>query len=65
MLGLFDSRNLGTATALLPVAVLGILLGIWVRKRLSTDWFYRVAYTLMFVTGAKLLYDGVTHLAAT
>jgi len=64
MLGLFDARNLGTAAVLLPVAAAGILLGIWVRKRLSTRWFYRVAYTLMFVTGAKLLYDGVTHLAA-
>ena len=64
LLDLFDSRNLGTAAALLPVAVFGILLGIWVRKRLSTGWFYRIAYTLMFVTGAKLLYDGVTHLVA-
>jgi uncharacterized membrane protein YfcA len=63
LLGLFDARNLGTAAVLLPVSVFGILLGIWVRKRLSTDWFYRVAYTLMFVTGAKLLYDGVTNLA--
>ena len=65
MLGLFDSRNLGTAVTLLPVAVAGILLGIWVRKRLSTDWFYRVAYSLMFVTGAKLLYDGVGNLVAS
>jgi uncharacterized membrane protein YfcA len=64
MLGLFDARNLGTAFALLPVAVGGILLGIWVRKKLSTLWFYRVAYALMFVTGAKLLWDGVTNLVA-
>jgi hypothetical protein len=28
-------------------------------------WFYRIAYTLMFVTGAKLLWDGVTHLLAS
>ena len=64
MLGLFDARNLGTAVALLPIAVIGILFGIWVRKRLSTLWFYRIAYTLMFVTGTKLLWDGVTHLLA-
>ena len=64
MLGLFDARNLGTAVALLPVAVGGILLGIWVRKKLSTLWFYRVAFTLLFVTGAKLLWDGVTNLLA-
>jgi uncharacterized membrane protein YfcA len=64
LLGLFDARNLGTAVALLPIAVVGILFGIWVRKKLSTTLFYRVAYTLMFVTGAKLLWDGVTHLLA-
>jgi uncharacterized membrane protein YfcA len=64
LLGLFDARNLGTAVALLPVAVGGILLGIWVRTKLSTKWFYRIAYTLMFVTGAKLLWDGVTNLLA-
>jgi uncharacterized membrane protein YfcA len=64
LLGLFDARNIGTAVALLPVAVVGILFGIWVRKKLSTLWFYRVAYTLMFVTGAKLLWDGVAHLLA-
>ena len=64
MLGLFDARNLGTAVALLPIAVVGILFGIWLRQRLSTMWFYRIAYTLMFVTGAKLLCDGVTHLLA-
>jgi uncharacterized membrane protein YfcA len=64
LLGLFEARNLGTAVALLPVAVVGILFGIWVRKRLSTMWFYRIAYTLMFATGAKLLWDGVTNLVA-
>jgi uncharacterized membrane protein YfcA len=64
LLGLFDSRNLGTAAVLLPVAAAGIVLGIWVRRRLSTEWFYRVAYLLMFATGAKLLYDGVLNLAA-
>jgi hypothetical protein len=35
-----------------------------VRTKLSTKWFYRIAYTLMFVTGAKLLWDGVTNLLA-
>ncbi|HSD42224.1 MAG TPA: sulfite exporter TauE/SafE family protein [Burkholderiales bacterium] len=64
MLGLFDARNVGTAVALLPVAVVGILLGIWVRKKLSTAWFYRIAYALMFVTGAKLLWDGIANLVA-
>ncbi|MFO1364085.1 MAG: sulfite exporter TauE/SafE family protein [Burkholderiales bacterium] len=64
LLGLFDARNLETAVVLLPIAVAGILFGIWVRKRLSTAWFYRIAYALMLATGAKLLWDGVRHLLA-
>lgn len=62
LLGLFDARNIGTATVLLPVAVAGILFGIWVRKQLSAEWFYRVAYALMLVTGVKLLWDGTRNL---
>jgi hypothetical protein len=31
---------------------------------LSTIWFCRIACTLMFFTGAKLLRDGVTNRAA-
>lgn len=61
-LGLFDARTLWTAAVMLPVAVGGMLLGLWLRRRLSPKWFYRVAYTLLFATGAKLLFDGLRGL---
>lgn len=57
-LGLFDARNLWAALALLPLALSGVVVGLWLRKRIGTKWFYRVAWTLLFVTGTKLLYDG-------
>jgi len=63
-LGLFDARTLWTAAVMLPVAVGGMLLGLWLRRHLSPKWFYRVAYTLLFATGAKLLFDGFRGLAA-
>ena len=63
-LGLFDRRTLWTAAVLLPVAVGGMLLGLWLRPRMSPKWFYRVAYTLLFATGTKLLVDGVRGLTA-
>ena len=63
-LGLFDARALWTSAVLLPVAVGGMLAGLWLRRRLSPKWFYRVAYTLLFATGTKLLVDGVRGLTA-
>jgi uncharacterized membrane protein YfcA len=61
-LGLFDLRNLATSAALLPAAIGGIYLGLWAQRRINTQWFYRVVYVLLFLTGSKLLYDGVTGL---
>ena len=63
-LGLFDARTLWTAAVMLPVAIGGILLGLWLRPRMSPKWFYRVAYALLFATGIKLLFDGFRGLTA-
>jgi len=59
LLGLFDRRNLLTSLVLLPLAPVGILLGVWLMRRLSETTFYRICYTLLLVVGAKLLYDGL------
>jgi len=58
-LGLFDTRILLTALVLMPLAPLGVWLGIWATRRIASDWFYRIAYTGMFFTGVKLLWDGL------
>jgi uncharacterized membrane protein YfcA len=58
-LGLIDGRNMGTALALMPFAPVGVWLGVrWVRH-IRQDWFYRLAYAGMFLTGCKLLWDGL------
>ena len=59
-LGLFNLSILGTALALVPLAPLGVWLGIWLTRRISAQWFYRIAYSGMFCTGVKLLWDGLT-----
>ena len=61
-LGLFDLRNLATSLVLIPVGVAGTYAGVWLQKRLKPVHFYRVVYLLLFVSGVKLLYDGVTGL---
>ena len=62
LLGLFDGSNLATSAGLVPLGVLGIFCGVWLRKRIPEALFYRFCYGFLFVTGAKLLYDGVTRL---
>ncbi|MCB2022933.1 MAG: sulfite exporter TauE/SafE family protein, partial [Burkholderiaceae bacterium] len=58
-LGLIDLRNMGTALALMPLAPLGVWLGVRLTRHIRPDWFYRLAYTGMFLTGVKLLWDGL------
>jgi uncharacterized protein len=58
-LGLFDTRNLATSLVLLPLAPLGVWLGVWLVRRIEPTWFYRLGYLGMFCAGCKLLWDGV------
>ena len=58
-LGLFDQRTLLTSLVLVPVAPIGVWLGIAATQRVDPGWFYRLAYSGMFLTGAKLLWDGL------
>ncbi len=61
-LGLFDARNLSTSVVLLPLAPLGIWLGVYFMRRLSEALFYRICYGLLLVVGVKLLWDGAARL---
>ena len=58
-LGLLDVRNLVTSLLLVPLAPVGVWLGVWLTRRIDSSWFYRVAYFGMAATGLKLLYDGL------
>lgn len=58
MLGTLDAINLGTALILAPVAPLGIWLGITFQKRLPEVIFYRICFTLIFLTGSRLVWQG-------
>jgi uncharacterized membrane protein YfcA len=58
-LGLIDVRNMSTSLLLMPLAPVGVWLGVWLTRRIAPTWFYRIAYSGMFLTGAKLLWDGI------
>ena len=59
-LGQFDASNLATSLVLSPLAPAGVATGVWLHRRISDQFFYRVAYGMLFVVGAKLIYDGLT-----
>lgn len=58
-LGQLNAANLTTSLLLLPLVPVGMGLGIWLHKRVNDVFFYRVCYLFLFVTGCKLIYDGV------
>lgn len=58
-LGQLSAANLLTAAVLLPLAPLGVRLGVWLSARMGDRWFYRVVYAMLAVTGTKLVLDGL------
>ncbi len=56
-LGQLDMTNLKISAMLLPIAPIGVLLGVWMTKRIDGVLFYRIIYGLIFITGLKLLWD--------
>ena len=57
-LGLLDTRNFATSLMLLPIAPLGVLVGVKIARRIQPTLFYRLVYLGMFLTGCKLVWDG-------
>lgn len=62
LLGQFNTDNLFTSLWLLPIAALGIWLGVFLHSRVPDKLFFRLAYALLFLTGAKLIYDGASSI---
>lgn len=58
-LGLLDTRNMATSLVLLPIAPIGVLVGVRLARRINQVLFYRFVYLGMFLTGAKLVWDAV------
>lgn len=58
-LGLLDLRNMATSLVLLPLAPIGVWIGVRLARRIDPQLFYRLLYLGMFLTGAKLLWDAL------
>ena len=57
-LGLLDLRNLTTSLMLVPLAPIGVWVGVKLLPHIRPVLFYRLVYVGMFLTGVKLLWDG-------
>lgn len=60
MLGQFDKTNLSASLVLIPLAPIGVLIGVWLIKRIDEKVFFRILYGLLICVGVKLLYDGLS-----
>lgn len=58
-LGLLDMRNMTTSLVLLPLAPVGVWMGVRLARTISEVLFYRFLYAGMLLTGVKLLWDGL------
>ncbi len=58
LLGQLDLTNLMTALVLLPLAPVGVKLGVIIQGKLDEKIFYQISYWALLGIGVKLLYDG-------
>jgi uncharacterized membrane protein YfcA len=58
-LGLLDTRNMATSLVLLPIAPIGVWVGVKLARRINPVLFYRMVYLGMFLTGVKLVWDAL------
>jgi uncharacterized protein len=58
-LGQLNVKNLEIGLILAPLAVAGVIVGVWLVRRVSVKLFYQIAYGLVAVLAIKLVYDGI------
>ncbi len=58
-LGMFEPRVLGMAAMMLPVAVIFVLLGAAIVRRMRAEVFYPVMYAMIALVSVKLIWDGL------
>jgi uncharacterized protein len=61
-LGQINSESFFTSLVLLPLAPLGVQLGIYLHNRVSDEVFYWVSYGFLLLAGLKLTYEGIAAL---
>jgi uncharacterized membrane protein YfcA len=58
-LGLLDWRNLATSLVLLPLAPVGVWIGVRMARRIDPRLFYQLIHLGLLLTGLKLVWDAL------
>lgn len=61
MLGMLAVGNLTTSLVLLPLAPIGVALGVWLNKRVSNEMFYQIIYAMIFLVGIRLCWEALAQ----
>lgn len=59
-LGIFTRQTLLADLYLAPIALLGVWMGVRLHHKLSDRLYFSLAYVFLVLTGAKLVWDGLT-----
>lgn len=59
MLGQLNTDNLMLSALMLPLACVGMALGVFLVRRIKAGLFYTITYWIVLMLGLKLIYDGV------
>ena len=51
-------RAIANELILAPLAILGVIAGVWLVRRISMKRFYQLTYWLVFLLALKIIYDG-------
>lgn len=62
LLGQISGGSFYTSLLLLPLAPLGVLLGVYLHRRVSDRIFYWISYSFLLLAGIKLTYEGLRGL---
>lgn len=57
LLGMLAVTNLMTSLVLIPLAVVGVKVGVWANHKVSNDFFYRIIYSAIFLVGLMLFWQ--------
>ncbi|MCV2403106.1 sulfite exporter TauE/SafE family protein [Marinomonas sp. C2222] len=60
LLGQLKVSNILLSLCFIPVAYLGVQMGAWLHYRLPSEQFFKFMYIFLFITGTKLVWDGVS-----
>ena len=62
LMGIINLENLMTSFVLMPLAPIGVKLGNLILNRLDQKIIYRLLYVVLFLSGVKLFYEGISTL---